>query len=156
MESRKRTPSIKGSVDIEAKLDKLAEDISHLPDNRKEELKEMLHKKAFSVQDTAGILGISVATLRRLMRSGRIEYFRITNRIRIPAEEIERFQSNLTIGETAEILNVHPETVRRLIKSGRLPAVQIGRPFYIALADLKKLMESEKLEDKIIKLKQEE
>ncbi len=103
--------------------------------------------------DAAGILGISVSTLRRLMRTGRIKYFRINHHIRILASEIERFQSDISINEAADILGVHTVTIRRLIESGKLPAHKVGRPYRIAVVDLHKLMVSEIPENKIIPFK---
>ena len=142
MEQRERTSNPKSSR-IEEKLDKLADDIKKLPDKRKNKLKELLDKRAHSSQEAAVLLGISFSTLRRLMKSGEIKFFRVGRGIRISAEEIERLGNSVTLQEAADILGVHSFTIRRLIKSGKLRAHRIGRPYRIARSDLELLMKSE-------------
>lgn len=141
MESRKRA-SHHEDGGINKKLDKLANDIKKLPQERKDRLKDVINQRAFSPQDASVMLGISLSTVRRLMKAGEFKFFRIgTKRIRISAEEIERFGNSVTLREAATMLGVHELTIRRLIKSGRLPATRIGRPYRIAIADLNSIME---------------
>lgn len=44
-----------------------------------------------------------------------------------------------TVTEAAEFLNVEPSTVRRYIHDGRLPAIQLGKPYRVAISELKQL-----------------
>ena len=142
MEPRKRAPNDKGR--IAEKLDKLADDIKKLPNERKDMLKEVIHQRAYSSKDAAALLGISLSTIRRLMALGEIKFFHIgKKRIRIAADEIERFGNSLTLGASAKMLGVHNVTIRRLIKSGRLKATKIGRPYRIAIDDLESIMEGD-------------
>ena len=140
MEPRKRAPNDEGR--IAKKLDKLAEDINNLPQERQDIIKEVIHQRAYSSKDAAALLGISLSTIRRLMALGEIRFFHIgKRRIRIAADEIERFGNSLTLGASAKMLGVHNVTIRRLIKCGQLKATKIGRPYRIAISDLERVME---------------
>jgi excisionase family DNA binding protein len=151
MESRKRA-SHHEDGSIKEKLDKLAEDVKKLPQERKAKLQEAISQQAFSPQAAAVMLGVSLSTIRRLMKTGEFKFFRIgTKRIRIAAEEIDRFRNSVTLGEAAKVLGVNGITIRRLIKSGRLHATRIGRPYRIAMADIEAIMQSDKSKDKDLK-----
>lgn len=123
------------------KLDKLADDIKNLPANRQERLKGLLEKRAYSTKDAAEQLGISLSTLRRLMRAGMIDFFRISQKIRIASEEIDRFGNSVSLKEAAKILDVHTLTISRLIKVGKLKSHRIGRAYRIPLEELNLFMQ---------------
>jgi excisionase family DNA binding protein len=146
MESRKRSSNNENSG-IKQKLDKLADDIKKLPPERQDRLKDLMVKRAYSTENAAKQLGISLSTLRRFIKSGAIKYFRLGKRMRISADEIEKFGNVVNLKEAADILGVHPLTVNRLIKSGRLKAYRIGRPYRIAISDLEQFMQSENPSD---------
>lgn len=147
MESRKRASSFsKGR--IEEKLDKLANDIKKLPEERQDKLNSLINKRAYSTKDAAAQLGISVSTLRRFLRAGVISFFRVGPRIRFSSDEIERFGNVVNLKQAADLLGVHPLTVTRLIKSGKLQAHRIGRPYRIAISDLEQFMQSETYKNK--------
>lgn len=146
MAQRKRTPNNENGS-VEKKLDKLADDIKKLPKTRQDQLKDLLGKRAYSPQDAVSMLGISMSTLRRLMHSGVIKFFRIGRRLRIAYDEIERFRNTVNLEEAAKILGVHPQTIRRMIVSGKLPAFRIGRPYRIAVADIEKIMGTDLSQD---------
>lgn len=146
MEPRKH-PSHNEDGSIVRKLDKLADDIKKLPEDRQDKLKELISKRAYSTKDAAAQLGISVSTLRRFLRAGVISFFRVGPRIRFQADEIERFGNVVNLKQAADILGVHPLTVTRLIKSGKLKAHRIGRPYRIVISDLEKFMQSETYKD---------
>ena len=141
MAPRKRTPHNENSS-VKKKLDKLADDVKNLPPERQDKLKIILSKKAYSTENAVSFLGISMSTLRRLMHSGFIKFFRVGSRIRIASDEIERFRNTVTLKEAADILGVHTLTIRRLIKRGKLKAFRIGRPYRIAIADIEQIMQS--------------
>jgi len=143
MESRKRTPHNENGG-INAKLDKLAEDIKKLPTERQDKLKGLIGMKAYSTQNAAIMLGLSVSTLRRLIRNGEIKFFRLGTRIRIDANEIERFGNMVNLKQAADILGVHGLTIRRMIKSGSLKAIKIGRPYRIEISEIERIMQVEK------------
>lgn len=140
MEQRKRPPHDEGR--IAKKLDKLADDIKKLSPERKEVLQEAITQRAYSPKDAAVLLGISLMTVRRLMASGKLKFFRIgTKRIRISADEIEPYTNTVNLCDAAKILGVHDLTIRRLIKSGRLRAIRLGHFYRIANADIEHIME---------------
>lgn len=83
---------------INERLDKLAEDIKKLPADRLEVLEKLvsqMSKKAVSLKEAAEMLGVSVDTVRRAIKSGTLKAFQINKggNYRIPIEEIERFMS---------------------------------------------------------------
>lgn len=141
MEPRKRS-SHHENGSIKKKLDKLANDVKKLPAARQDKLKDLIGKRAYSTQNAAALLGISISTIRRLMHNGEIKFFRVGVRIRIASDEIERFGNMVNLKDAADILGVHSLTIRRLIKRGKLPAIRIGRPYRIAISDIEKIMES--------------
>lgn len=80
---------------IEERFDKLARDIKKLPPNRIEVLERLLtsmSKQVVSLREAAEILGVSVDTVRRAIKSGSIRAFQINKggSYRISIEEIER------------------------------------------------------------------
>lgn len=139
MESRKRASHPKGGS-IDKKLDKLADDIKKLPRNRKSKLEELISNRAYSTKDAAASLGVSFSTVRRLMKNGEINFFRIGNSVKITASEVDRFSNMVNLQQAADILDVHAITIRRLIISGKLPALRIGRCYRIATSDIEKIM----------------
>lgn len=83
---------------LEERLDKLADDIKQLPPDRIEALERLvisMSKRAVSLREAAEILGVSVDTIRRAIKSGSLKAFQINKggNYRIPIEEIERFMS---------------------------------------------------------------
>lgn len=154
MESRKCPPHPKDGG-VKKKLDKLAEDIKKLPQDRKDLLKKSIERKAYSTREAADMLGIAYTTLRRLMMSGEIKYIKITSRcIRISADEIERFRNFVTMKKAAKMMGIADLTVRKLVDAGRLKAFRIGRPWRISIADIEKFMKGDFLAE-IEALKQE-
>ena len=75
-------------------LDKLAEAIKALPGDRAAALEALMERQAYSVQETADMLGVSTSTIWRAIRNGDIRSFRIgTNErapVRIAATELLR------------------------------------------------------------------
>ncbi len=98
MESRIDPSSDNEARSIDERLDKLAEDIKKLPPDRIEALERLvgqMSKKAVSISEAAVLLGVSIDTIRRAIKSGSVKAFQITARgnYRIPIEEIERFMN---------------------------------------------------------------
>lgn len=151
MEPRKRTPpSKKSSIEnkrqekVDEKLNKLAEDVKKLPPERQARFKELLTKKAYTTEEAAKQLGVSISTVRRLMRAGKIAFFKVGPRIRISLSEIDRYGDCVTLKQAADILGVHKLTVTKLIKTGQLPAHRVSWPYRIYISDLEKFMESQR------------
>jgi len=95
MESRKRPPNKDEDSSISERLDKLAEDIKKMsPDriNTLESFVRSMNKKAIPLKDAAELLGCSVLSVRRAIKSGQIKSFQLNvgGNIYIPVEDIER------------------------------------------------------------------
>ena len=97
MESRKRKKRSDEDRSIDARLDKLAEDIRKLPLDRIDKLEKLIHsmgeKKVLSIKEAAEILDVSVDTIRRAIKSGSLKAFQINKagNWKITIEELERF-----------------------------------------------------------------
>lgn len=143
MEQRKRS-SRHEDGSIARKLDKLASDIKKLPPARRDKLKEVVERRAYTTQEVANILGVSYSGLRRYLLSGEIKFFRTGLRgIRISADEVERFSNLVTMKTAAEMLGVAQLTLKKLVASGRLKAYRIGRPYRISKTDIDEFMKGE-------------
>lgn len=96
MESRKRSQNHDEDRGLKERLDKLAQDIEDLPPDRIEKVEGLVKsmtRGAVGLRQAASLLGVSVQTLRRAIKSGALRAFQI-NRAgnwSVPMEEIERF-----------------------------------------------------------------
>lgn len=144
MESRKRSPRHEDSS-INAKLDKLAEDIKNLPGRRKKLLAGMMQKRLYDSKEACEILGISLPSLRRSIKLGRIRTVYVGRFLRIPSEEIERLvqgeEGLLNTEEAAELLNVSTETIRVLIRAGKIQAFRFAEsgPYKILKSEVERI-----------------
>ena len=96
MESRIHPSSDDEDRSIEERLDKLADDIKKLPPDRIAAAEKFIHsigKKAVSLREAAQMLGVSIDTIRRAIKSGAIRAFQINKmgNWKVPIEEVERF-----------------------------------------------------------------
>jgi excisionase family DNA binding protein len=96
VESRIDSQSNDENSRIKKKLDKLAEDIKRLPPERIDQLEKLVHsmgKKVVSLKEAAEILDVSVDTVRRAIKSGKLHAFQINEagNWKIKIEELERF-----------------------------------------------------------------
>jgi fibronectin-binding autotransporter adhesin len=88
-----------------------------------------------SIGDAASILGVSIDTVRRWEKAGKLTAQRLDGKNRYFAvSELEAVKANqpLSISEVAKLLNVSASTVRRLDAEGKLPAIrnEKGRRLY--------------------------
>lgn len=98
MESREHPQCPKEDRGIKQRLDKLAEDIHKLPEERIEQLEKLIRhmgRKVVSLKDTAKILDVSVDTVRRAIKAGSLKAFQINKagNWKISIEELERFMT---------------------------------------------------------------
>ncbi len=96
MESRKHPQSNAKDRGVEERLDKLAEDIKKLPPDRVEKLEKLvksMNKRAVGLKEASEILGVSIITLRRAIKSGTIKAFQLNTAGSwlVPIDEVERF-----------------------------------------------------------------
>lgn len=150
-----------GDGSIEKKLDKLAEDIKSLPEERAEECEGLMEEKAFaeemkkstvqlafSVEDGANYLSVSVSTLRRAIKNGRVKTFRVGRLLRISLEELRNcieVEGCLSLEDAADILGVSAITIRRLVKAGTIKAFRFSDngPFRINQSEIDRMMRGE-------------
>src|SRR5438094_6064198 len=86
-----------------------------------------MRRSAYTASEAARVLGISLDTLRRWDRQGRIKVERdAANRWLVPAAEIDRFRGDQLHGMSAR--NRFPGTVRSVRVEGLLAQVQIVVP----------------------------
>lgn len=91
-------------------------------------------ERTIDADTVAGMLGVTVATVRRLGREGKLRRYRIgRNLIRYRASDVRRYMSEraggdglLSTRDVAELLGVNPQTVRELADSGELPSTKFG------------------------------
>jgi excisionase family DNA binding protein len=144
LEQRKRPSTFKDGG-IEAKLDKLAEDIKQLPNRRKKLLADLMKNRLYDSPEACEILGISLPSLRRAIKLGRIKAVHVGRFLRIPAEEIERLvkgeEGLLSTEEAGELLNVSPSTIRALIKRGKIKAFRMANsgPFKLYKSEIERI-----------------
>src|SRR3990167_3858291 len=78
-------------------------------------------KKMIPISEAAKILGVSIDTVRRWDKSGKLHAERLNGKDRyFSLEELERikFEKPLSISEAAIQLKISPTTLRRLEKKG--------------------------------------
>jgi excisionase family DNA binding protein len=96
MESRIDSSRDDEDRSIDERLDKLAEDIRKLPPERLKQLEKFLRsldKKALSLREAARMMGVSIDTVRRAVKSGKLKAFQLNEGgvYRISTEELDRF-----------------------------------------------------------------
>lgn len=144
MEQRKRPSNFKDGG-IEAKLDKLADDIKKLPAHRKKLLEDLMKKRLYDSKETCEILGISLPSLRRALQLGKIKSVKVGRLLRIPSEEIQRLiqddEGLINVKEAAEILNITPGTVRTFIRAGKIKAFRLADagPFKLHKSEIERI-----------------
>jgi molybdopterin-binding protein len=85
-----------------------------------------MHRKSYTAGDAARALGISLDTLRRWDRQGRIRTRRDSaNRRVVPASEIERLRGGPPDGRTLSARNRLRGTVREVRMEGMLAQVEL-------------------------------
>jgi excisionase family DNA binding protein len=141
MESRKPTQGNEESERIE-QVKKLSEDRSLF-------LEDLAKNRLYSSVEVCKILNISVPSLRRAIKLGRVKTIFVGKFLRITAEEVNRLigsQKTLSVKEAAEILNVGVYMVRNLIKEGSIKAVRLADkgPWRIAVEEIEKITKGTK------------
>ena len=85
-------------------------------------------KNLYSIGEASRLLSVSIDTIRRWDRAGKINLNRTPGGTRlVPKEEIDRFNQNipqktLSVGQAAEKFGVSPQTLRRWDKEGLVKA----------------------------------
>lgn len=115
--------SFKGQLTIENQKDK------KMTEMIKELSLKTLEKKAYTIQETAEIFGISLSSTKRAIKVGSLKAIHIGRIVRISAEEINRYSSqerrSLSPKEAAITLGVSAITIRRAIIKGKIKTFRI-------------------------------
>lgn len=94
MESDEHEKGSKAVVDLDAaRLDRLADKIRALPNERRDLLMETLNKQVFSLAEAAALLSCHRETLRRAIRRGDLKASKIGRDYRISRLDLERYWS---------------------------------------------------------------
>lgn len=135
MESRKPTQDNEESERIEQ--------VKKLSEERSQFLADLAKDRLYSSIEVCKILNISIPSLRRAIKLGRVKTIFVGRFLRITAEEVARLigsQKTLSVKEAADILNVGVTAVRNLIKEGSIKALRLADkgPWRIAAEELEK------------------
>ena len=92
------------------------------------------------------MLGVSLSSLRRAIKLGRIRTVYVGRFLRIPAEEIERLvadQKALSVEEASMILNISKQAIRDLINADKIKAFRLADagPFKITKKEIERILE---------------
>jgi len=148
MESR-FSPQDNKDSGINEKLDKLAEDVKKLPEDRAERLQELMGKDSYSIKEIAEVLGVDYHSIRRAVAKGTLKSFKVGPKtIRIPRSELEKYVQGkraVSVAEAATILGVAPLTIRRHIDNGKIKAFRFTKrgPWLIDEAEIQRIMSVE-------------
>jgi excisionase family DNA binding protein len=141
MESRKPTQGNEESERIEQ--------VKKLSEERSQFLEDLAKNRLYSSVEVCKILNISIPSLRRAIKLGRVKTIRVGKFLRITADEVNRLigsQKTLSVKEAADILNVGVIMVRNLIKEGSIKAVRLADkgPWRIAVEEIEKFTKGTK------------
>ena len=135
MESRKPTQSNEESERIEQ--------VKKLSEERNQFLEDLAKNRLYSSAEVCKILNISIPSLRRAIKLGRVKTIYVGKFLRITAEEVNKLigsQKTLNVKEAANLLNVGVTAVRKLIKTGTIKAVRLADkgPWRVAVEEIEK------------------
>lgn len=142
MESRKPTQDNEESKNVDSEVKRLSE-------KRNQFLEDLAKNRLYSSVEVCKILNISVPSLRRAIKLGRVKTVKVGKFLRITAEEVERLigsRNILSVQEAANILNVGVYMVRNLIKDGSIKALRLADkgPWRIAVEEIEKFTKGTK------------
>jgi len=104
-------------------------------------------KYLYSPKEVCAILKISIQSLRRSVKLGRIKVIYVGRFLRIPVEEVEKLvgsQNTITVKEAAKLLNVGVIAVRNLIKNNVIKAVRLAEkgPWKIPICEIENFIKN--------------
>lgn len=125
------------------------EQIKKLSEERNQFLEDLSKNRLYSSLEVCKILNISLPSLRRAIKLGRVKTIKVGKFLRITAAEVNRLigsQKTLSVKEAADLLNVGVIMVRNLIKEGSIKAVRLADkgPWRIAVEEVEKFTKGEK------------
>lgn len=125
------------------------EQVKKLSEERNQFLEDLSKNRLYSSVEVCKILNISVPSLRRAIKLGRVKTIKVGKFLRITATEVNRLigsQKTLSVKEAADILNVGVIMVRNLIKEDSIKAVRLANkgPWRIAVEEIEKFTKGER------------
>ena len=125
------------------------EQVKKLSEERSQFLEDLSKNRLYSSLEVCKILNISLPSLRRAIKLGRVKTIKVGKFLRITAQEVERLigsQKTLSVKEAADLLNVGVIMVRNLIKEGSIKAVRLADkgPWRIAVEEIEKFTKGTK------------
>jgi excisionase family DNA binding protein len=123
--------------------------VKKLSDKRNQLLEDLTKNRLYDSVEVCKILKISIPSLRRAIKLGRIKTVYVGKFLRITAQELERLigsQNTLSVKEAANLLNVGVTAVRNLIKDGSIKALRLADkgPWRIPFEELEKFTKGTK------------
>lgn len=142
MESRQPSSGNEKSENFDTTVKKLS-------DKRDQLLENLAKNKLYNSTEVCKILNISLPSLRRAIKLGRIKTVYVGRFLRITAQEVERLigsQNTLSVKEAANLLNVGVTAVRNLIKEDSIKALRLADkgPWRIPFEEIEKFTKGEK------------
>lgn len=125
------------------------EQVKKLSEERNQFLEDLSKNRLYSSVEVCKILNISIPSLRRAIKLGRVKTVRVGKFLRITAEEVARLigsQKTLSVKEASNLLNVGVIQIRNLIKDGSIKAVRLADkgPWRIAVEEIEKFTKGTK------------
>jgi excisionase family DNA binding protein len=123
--------------------------VKKLSDKRNQLLEDLAKNRLYDSVEVCKILKISIPSLRRAIKLGRIKTVYVGKFLRITAQELERLigsQNTLSVKEAANLLNVGVTAVRNLIKDGSIKALRLADkgPWRIPFEEIEKFTKGAK------------
>ena len=114
---------------------------------REELMKNLEQSRLYSLQEVSALLHVSLPTVRRAIKTGKIQIVRVGRLLRIPANEVHRLSMGehmLTVQEAADLLHVGVYMVRMLIREGTIKAIRLKDkgPSRIPVSEVEKIIKN--------------
>lgn len=124
-------------------------EVENISSKRNQILDNLSKNQLYTLLDVCKILKISLPSLRRAIKLGRVKIVRVGKFLRITADELERLigsQSALSVKEVADLLKVGVTTVRNLIKDGKIKTLRLADkgPWRIPVEEIEKFTKGSK------------
>lgn len=118
-------------------------EVEKLSGKRNQMLDDLAKNRLYNSAEVCKILNISIPSLRRAIKLGRVKTIYVGRFLRITAEEVERLigsQNTLSVKEAASLLNVGVTAIRNLIKEESIKAIRLADkgPWRIAVEEIEK------------------
>lgn len=97
--------------------------------DREELLKNLSKDRALSAREASLFLNISLPSLRKAIKTGRIKSYKVGRFIKVSSLELKKLVNDhyvISVAEAANILGVTSTTIRELIKKNKIHAFRLA------------------------------